>query len=49
VKKIIAKTLNEVLENLKQNRNQYDDRSYYVAHTSIQTLALLDEEPKNAN
>ena len=32
-----------------ENGKLIESRSYYVAHTSIQTLALLDEETKGSN
>lgn len=58
VEKNIAMTLNKVPEGLKQKRSQLEKVhaelqdyliSYYVTHTNIQTLALLDEESKNSN
>ena len=33
----------------KENNNGYKFKPYYVAHTKIQTLALLDERYKGAN
>ena len=32
-----------------ENGRLIESRSYYVAHTSIQTLALLDEETNGSN
>ncbi len=58
VEKTIAVTLNEVPKALKQKRSQLEKVhaelqnyliSYYVTHTNIQTLALLDEESRDSN
>lgn len=37
------------VESLVENGQLIESRSYYVAHTTIQTLALLDEETKGSN
>ncbi len=57
--KAVALALKDLLETIElepvqgecvvENGKIIENRSYYVAHTSIQTLALLDEETKGSN